>query len=309
MNQVNPTDFKKLFAPKDFKNQWNEEIKIQEYHGDKNAVNSSSLKKMIKSPLAFHESFYGDDIEQTDAMRLGTIAHMAILQGDLFKSKYLVMPEFKSLTADGKPSESKATKYYKDQVAEWTKSLPKDALVVTKEEQNKLFGMIESLTKHEMAVKLLSNGKPELCGYWRDEETGIRCRMQADFVSFDLGALVDLKTTSDCSWPEFRRTVEKLDYSFQMSMYAEGIKQITGKRPEHIIWIAIESKPPYEVRAYEMSPHYEIIGNHNFRYSLQKLKECIDSNKFEPLQKEIEIAEPSPWYFKNYEDKGVFNNI
>lgn len=306
MSEIN---YKQLLAEPDFKAQWNEEIKTPEYHEDKNAVNSSSLKKMVKSPLAFHHSFYGEKTEPTEAMKFGTLAHLALLQGDKFLSSYVVMPEFESRTADGKLSESKNTKYYKEQVENWKKSLDKDAVVVTTEEYEKLTGMIKSLMNHEMARKLLSDGKPEICGYWRDPETGIRCRMQADFVSFNLGALVDVKTTSDCSWEEFRRSVESLDYSFQMAMYAEGIKQITGTRPKHIVWIAIENKAPYEVKVFEMSPHYEMIGNHNFRYAMRKLKQCVDEGKFEAAQNEIEIVEPSPWYFKQYEDKGVFANL
>ena len=302
-------DYKALIAPPDFKAHWNDEIKIQEYHSDKNAVNSSSLKKMIKSPLAFHNSYYGEPEEPTDAMKMGTLAHLAILQGDLFRSKYIVMPEFESRTADGKISDSKNTKYYKQQQQEWADSIPKDAIVVTSQERDDLFRMIDSIISNEMAFKLLSEGRPEICGYWRDQETGIRCRMQADFVSFNLGALVDVKTCQDSSWSEFRRNVESYEYAFQMAMYREGIKQITGKTPEHTLWLAIEKKAPFEVRVYEMSPQYEMIGDHNYRMAMRKLKECIDSGKFLGGQAEIEIAEPSYWYFKQYEDKGIFTNL
>lgn len=295
-----------LIAPKDFQAHWNYEIKTPEYHSDKNAVNSSSLKKMLKSPLAFKQAFWGEPTEPSDAMKFGTLAHLAILQGEKFRSKYVVMPEFESKTADGKPSDSKNTKYYKDQVSEWKKGIPEDAVICTTEERDKLFGMVESITKHPMAYELLKDGAPEICGYWRDEETGIRCRMQGDFVSFNLGSLIDVKTTSDSDWNEFRKSVENYKYPFQMAMYAEGIKAITGKRPEHILWIAVESKPPYEVRVFELSPHYEEIGHYEFRSAMRKLKECIDSGKFEAEQKEIEIVEPSHWYFKQYEDKIIF---
>lgn len=302
-------DFKNLYAPKDFKNGWNETIKVQEYHSDKNAVNSSSLKKMIKSPLAFHESFYGEKDEPSEAMKFGTLAHLALLQGDLFREKYIVMPEFESRTADGKVSESKNTKFYKDQVIEWKKTVPADALVVTSEERKNLFGIIDSILKHKIASNLLKNGKPEICGYWVDPETGIKCRMQADFLTFDGETLVDVKTTQDCSWPEFRRSVESYEYSFQMEMYAEGIKQITGKRPSNIVWLAVESKPPFEVRAYLMSPHYEVIGAYNFKKAIRRLKDCINSGDFSGEQKEIEMAEPSGWHIKKYEEQNAFENI
>ena len=156
-------DYKKLIASPDFNANWNTEIKTPKYHADKNAVNSSSLKKMVKSPLAFHNAFYGEPEEPTDAMKMGTLAHLAILQGELFRKKYVVMPEFESRTADGKPSESKSTKYYKDQVNEWTKSLDKDAIVVTPQERDDLFRMIDSIISNEMAFKLLSDGSPEIC--------------------------------------------------------------------------------------------------------------------------------------------------
>jgi hypothetical protein len=296
-------NYKSLLAPEGFVAHWNEEIKIEDYHADKTAVNSSSLKKMLKSPLAFHESFYGDKKEPTEAMKLGTLAHMAILQGDEFKKRYAVMPAFESKTADGKPSESKNTKYYKDQVEAWRSSLSPESILVTQEDLDKLLGMVNSIKKHPEAMQLLSAGKPELSGYWRDTETGILCRMQADFISFNLGALVDVKTTSDCSESMFKKTIQNYEYSFQLVMYAEGIKHITGKYPEFMVWIAIENIAPYEVRVYQMSPQFEEIGKYQYRLAMNKLKECINSGKFESGQKEIEIITPDYWYLNQYESK------
>lgn len=302
-------DYKTLYAPEGLKNHWKEEQTNLVYHADKNFVNSSSLKKMVKSPFAFHNAFYGTSEQPTESMKFGTLAHLALLQGSKFREKYIVMPEFESRTADGRLSESKATKYYKEQMAEWKSTMPTDAILVTAEERDRLFSMVDSLLSHNMAMNLLKDGKPEIAGYWKDPETGVACRMQADFISFNLNALIDVKTTQDCEWELFRKSVEGFHYSFQMAMYAEGIKQITGKKPDHIAWIAIESKAPFEVRVYEMSPQYEAIGNHDFRFALRKLKECIDRGSFEQGQKEIEMAEPSVWFFKKYEEKNFFNNI
>lgn len=296
-------NYKALLAPEGFVAHWNEEIKVEDYHADKSAVNSSSLKKMIKSPLAFHESFYGEKKEPTEAMKYGTMAHMAILQGEEFTKRYVVMPEFESKTADGKPSDSKNTKYYKDQVESWRSSLSEDSILVTQDELAKLLGMVNSIKNHKEAMAILSEGKPELAGYWRDSDTGILCRMQADFVSFNLGALVDVKTTSDCSESMFKKTIENYEYAFQLIMYAEGIKHITGKKPEYMVWIAIENIAPYEVRVYQMSPQYEEIGRYQYRLAMNKLKQCIDSGAFESGQKEIEVIEPNRWYLQQYENK------
>lgn len=297
-------NYKSLLAPADYKSHWNEKIKVEEYHADKSAVNSSSLKAMIKSPKAFHESFYGDKTKVTKAMGFGTLAHMAILQGDEFTKRYVVQPEFESKTADGKPSDSKNTKFYKDQVDSWKASLSSDSIIVTQEELAKLLGMIDSIKNHAQAMQLLSQGKPELSGYWRDVETGILCRMQADFVSFNLGALVDVKTTSDCSWLDFRRSVEGYDYPFQLAMYAEGIKNITGQFPKACFWIAIENEAPYDVAVYQADDIYIQLGQYQYRKAMDKLKECIDTGKFSGIQTsgECEVTEPSFIYKEKHKE-------
>jgi hypothetical protein len=133
--------------------------------------------------------------------------------------------------------------------------------------------------------------------------------MQADFISFKHDVLLDLKTTNDCDWLEFRRSAEALQYHFQLMMYAAGVEAITGKVPDVIAWMVVEKEPPYECAIYELSPHYQIAGTYDFRFALRKLKDCIDSNWFGPAQAESEIVEPSVWFLKNYESKGAYLNL
>lgn len=297
-----------LFAPDDFKNHWNELISNEDYHADKTAVNSSSLRRMVKSPKAFYSAFFlGNNDEPTEAMKFGTLAHMALLEGPKFREKYIVMPEFMEPTLDGKLSPN--SKAAKEKRAQWIADQPSDAVICSKDEQERLFGMIDSLLSHEKAFALLKNGKSELAGYWKDPETGIRCRMKGDFISFNLSALVDVKTTSDCVWEEFRKSVEKFRYDIQMAQYDDGIFHITGKRPEHRIWIAIESKPPYEVACHEVSPQYQATGMHEYKKALRKIKECVLTNKWPQSQSDIEYGDMSPWFYKKYELTEVFNDI
>lgn len=296
-------DYKSLIAPPDFKAHWNETIKTPEYHSDRKAVNSSSLKKIIKSPLAFHDAFYGKPKEPTDSMKFGTLAHLVLLQGNIFRDRYVVMPEFESKTADGKPSESKNTKYYKDQVEQWKKTLNPDAIVVTQEERESLFGVIDAIVNYKRAANLLKNGKPEICGYWRDDQTGILCRMQADFVSFDGDTLVDVKTVADLEI--FEKSIASYDYPFQMAMYAEGIKNITGKRPKTLVWLAVENKAPFECKVLLVPPEYEEAGNFRYRFAMDKLKKCIDEGKFGGAQDEVEYAKSKDWYIKQCQEMGA----
>lgn len=281
-------------------NGWQENMSDEVYHATKTAVGSSSLKMMIKSPHAFAAAMWGKPKEPTKAMRFGTLAHLAMLQGQLFRSRYVVQPEFESYDQKGNRSESKNTTYYKNKVAEWKASLPPDAIIVTEEERENLFCMIESVLSHPDASALIKGSKTEIAGFWQDEQTGINCKLKPDILSFDASILPDLKTTQDVSWESFRRSVESLRYDIQMAMYAEGVRRLTGRVPENQVWICVESKYPFETRVYELNDAYKKIGQHDFRYALNKIKECIAAKNFPQGQQVATMAEPSIWFERQY---------
>lgn len=284
------------------------DIPTEIYHADKSAVNFSSLKHMDKSEFAFSQSYWGEQKEPTKAMKFGTLAHMAILEGSKFKERYVVMPEFTGLTAKGEITTSKNATDVKLKIAKWISEQSKDAVIVTEEERVKLFNMIDSVLSNEMAVELLKNGKPETIGYWQDPVTKINLRMMADFLTFNVDILVDVKTCQDVRWEFFRNSVENYRYDLQMAMYAEGVKHITGITPKHRAWLVIESEAPHEVRIHHAGDIYGEIGAFEFRRAVDKLKLAIDKNHFPQGGKDIMISEPSSWFKKKYVDLGIIKD-
>lgn len=291
----------------DIKPGWRE-MPTEEYHADKTAVNSSSLKYASKSEFAFAHSFWGPPKEPTDAMKFGTLVHMAILEPLKFKNCYVVEPYFEGPTQDGKMSPN--SKIAKQKRADWRAELPPGSVVVTEEEQDKIFSMIDSVLSHPTASVLLMDGKPELIGYWKDRATGINLRMMADFMAFNLGTLADLKTCQDSEWEAFRKTgVEGLQYFMQMAMYVDGTENITGKKVENKAWIAVENKYPFETRVHEVDDKYDYAGHFQYRENLKKIRNAIDKNNFPQGQLEAVKGEPTPWFYKKYELKGAFNDV
>ena len=134
------------------------------------------------------------------------------------------------------------SKEAKQKRADWLAEQPSDAIIVTEDEREKLFAMIDSVLSNEKAANLLSNGEAEIKGYWIDKETGIPLRMMDDFLSFNLGVLADLKTCQDSRWEYFRKSVESYNYPLQIAMYNEGVKEITGIEPKARAWIAVENE-------------------------------------------------------------------
>lgn len=286
---------------------WRLDLEDELYHTDKSAVNFSSLKHIDKSNYAFAQSYWGKRKEATARMKFGTLAHLAILEGSKFKARYVVMPEFTGFTAKGEITTSANSKEVKEKKAKWLLEQPKDAIVVTEEEKEKLFNMIDSVLSNEKAVKLLSNGQPEIAGYWTDEETGINLRIKPDFLTFNVGILLDVKTCQDVRWEFFRKSIENYRYDIQMAMYNDGVKHITGIEPSHRAWLCIEADAPHEVRIHEVGAVYDEIGYFEYRRSLKKLKEAIDAGVFTQGNDEIMIGEPTYWFMKKYLQLGVIS--
>lgn len=289
-----------FYAPEDYVAHWRPDMPEEQYHSDKTAFNSSSLKKMLRSPKAFYYDFFlGNKEEASPSMKFGTIAHKVILEGSKFVSRYVVQPDL----GDMRSSKNREAR------DAWRSEQAPDAIIVTQDERDRLFMMIDSILGHSEAFELLKSGVPESTGYWRDPETGLHLRMRCDFISSNLNALVDIKTTRDCQWYEFRRSVEDLRYDFQMMMYDSGIYQITKEKPQHRAWLAIESKAPFEVAVYEVPPEYESTGTFACKRVLRSLNECIKQNVWRQRQFEIEYGEMSPWFFERHEKEGAFDDI
>lgn len=304
---VTVEQLKAITNQENFKTGWREDLSDEHYHGIKNAVNFSSLKHIEKSEFAFAKSFWGPPKEPTASMKFGTLVHKAILEGADFKKNFVVMPEFVGFTKDGKVTKSSNATDIIRQRTEWLDAQPKNAIIITIEERNKIFAMLDSVLSNDKALKLLSDGKPELSGFWTDEKTGINLRIKPDFLAFNLGVLVDLKTSQDARWEYFRKSVENYSYFLQMAMYSEGVKHITGKEPEHKAWLVVESDGAHECRIHEVSSYYDDIGRWEYRNCLDKLKKAIDENSFPQGGLEVLVGEPTAWFLKKYITKGVID--
>jgi hypothetical protein len=280
-------DAKQILAPDGFRAHWGDSISDEIYHADRTCIGSSQLRSLIDSPKRFyHEFFKGETQEPTEAMKLGTLIHQAILEGPKFRENYVVAPEFGD----------QRTKAAKEAKASWFLDVPKDKMVVSKEDFDILMGVTQSILEHPQARDLLKNGKPEIAGYFVDEETGIKQKIKPDFLTFNSLSFVDLKSTKSAEHRLFMNSIFSYRYDIQIQMYREGIKAITGIWPEIISIIAVEKTPPYESAVYffnDFSLEQAAIDYHN---GLRKLKKCIDTGIFPQRQTMIQPVVTPQWF-------------
>lgn len=281
---------KQLLASEGFKNEWRENVDIETYHADKMTVSSSSLKKIIQvSPKTFRHTFFiAGKKELTKSMKLGRLAHMAILEGEKFKYNFIVEPIHEGRTKKGEITNSLNCQEVKDAKAAWWADLPPSAIVTTIEEKDTLLGMIDSLLSHGEANKYLSAGIAEVSGYYVDPDTGIACRVRPDFICRERRIITELKTSDDAREEAFRWKVngerDAYWYDFQLAMQVEGFFQIENQPLELAAWIAIEPHGAYEVAVHPMTIPTQEVGHIKYRRALTRLKESIDTNCWPGIQ-------------------------
>lgn len=287
-----------LFNP-DLKN---EELLIteEEYHARKDLVHQSTLKNMIKSENAYYRSIVYPK-QHTKSLRLGTLAHKAILEGKEFLLEYVVQPVFKGLTKDGVETTSMNAKSVQAKRDEWLAQLKPGTKIVEQKELDEIRWMLDSLVNHKFVQEVFKNGRPEVRGCFKDEKTDIGVAFADDFLSFDLDVWADLKTCQDSSHDGFRKSVEKFRYDLQYYTYSLGTQLVFGKKPKYPAWIAVESSEPFECRVHHVDDFYYDTGKYEFRKSMDKLKAALKSGKWPQAQSMIETVEPSPW-FRGYYD-------
>ena len=244
---------------------WTHE-KSEVYHANKEYVNSSSLKRILKSPKSFLSSLTEEN-KPTPAMQLGSLIHTAILEPQMFEQVYVVEPNF----GDCRTAANKARR------DEW-RAQNVGRVPIDQETQRIVVGISESIYKHADAQTILAKGHKERSGYYADPETGILCRIRPDFYSEGMSAIVDLKTSESCEEESFSRTMWNYRYDIQMAMYSHGAEVIDGKSVDNQIFIVAEKTAPFEVAVYIADNKVVQMGLSYYRHALKKLSKSIETN-------------------------------
>jgi len=271
-----------LVVGEKFTPNWNLSITSDQYHGDKSAVSSTGLRKILKSPYSFYSHHFLDQKEEdVPAFKLGTAFHMAILEPTEFAKKFILVPKF---SGTGSVAAKK----------EFMDAHP-GSLFLTETEFRDLSGMIESVSQHRVASRILKHGTPEVSGFYRDPGTGILCKIRPDLFDSKSMTFLDVKTTTDCSMDAFSRKIWDLRYDFQMSMYCAGIAAIDGKKVDNCLFLAVEKKPPYDVALYIADEDLLQRGEIDYYIALERLKTSLSTRSWGRYQQGVKPIGLPPW--------------
>ena len=256
-----------------------------DYHSHP-ATGHSSLVRIMRSP-AHYQEYATHPPEPTVAMQLGTAFHTALLEWELFGKTFVVAPKFDRRTKAGKA----------EALAWETGHTGK--IILTPDQMEAIGKMVLAVREHKGARRLLGDGLAETSGFWRDERTGIECKMRPDFLAAEgetIAGIVDIKTCVDASANGFSRAIATQGYDVQAAFYQDGMKTLSGETVP-FYFIAIEKEAPYALAVYQASQAMLEIGREKYRAALELLSWCRRNNFWPSYQPggEIETIDLPRW--------------
>jgi hypothetical protein len=240
----------------------------EEYHAMP-GLSSSAFKAFCQSPAKYKEYLAkkNDEEEDKPALILGTLIHTMVLEPHKKETDVFVLPELNLRTNAGKAEKE----------ALFLEHTGKQ--VVTPEQMLIAEDVARRVKADPTCQALFASGVAERSYFWIDDCTGLLCKCRPDWINFDLPAMVDIKSTDDCSEGSFARDVEKYWYDVQSAWYLRGVVEVTGTWVNNFSFVACEKKNPFmPPMIYIMDGAYletaDLLINHN----LKRLRDFISGD-------------------------------
>ncbi len=227
-------------------------LPAEEYHSDP-ALSSSGLKKLLQNPMEYWStSPLNPDREALDtiALKNGRAAHVLLLEPEKFTEEFIIKEGVQTSKVKGAIGEGD----YKDMIK-----------------------AVEVIRTHPTLSKLISGGRPEVSIFWRDEETGIMCRVRYDYLLPRIG--FDFKRTVNVySKEKLAYAIADYGYDISAPMYIEGLKSTPLYTEDHLGFVLLfqMGKSPFVPRALRLDDRIMQTGHNQFRLGLQLYKENIE---------------------------------
>ena len=204
---------------------WADYVQIKKMNPSTLVAGCHSMKRLKR---LIDEGFQ----EETNAMRLGSGAHALLLEPEVFEARFCVMPDFhlselnlreaksKGEALEDRRTESKATKFYKREVAAFVAEYP-DKTILTQEQYDQCLYAIESIWDRPKMRELVESSAKEVTVY--GTILGVECKGRLDLLNHT--TIADLKTTPNVHKKAFGRIFSNLNYAFKLAFYRELVRQ------------------------------------------------------------------------------------
>ncbi len=240
---------------------------MSDYYADPR-ISHSKLKEIRKSPAYFLHKLR-EPTKETDAMKLGTLCHMAVLEPDKLEQNYIALEE----KIDRRTKEGKAAWAALQEASEGKVVVQPWMWEVAKR-------VSESVMGHPMAAMLvnecLSEGSCE--AEFRFSWDGVDCKSKLDGITAG-GTVIDLKTTQDADPAFFAGEIYKRYYHTQAAFYRRALKSANRRWSGHT-FIVVEVEAPYQTSIIRVTEEGVDIGENTVRQWLGIYRTCNERGEW-----------------------------
>lgn len=244
-------------------------------------ISSTGLKTLLKSPAHFRIPF-----DATDAMELGTLIHLAILQPHIYDAG---IDPFSGASRQSKAWDAHAA------AAQAVGKIP-----ILDKEVATIERVRESFAKSRTWSSLSRGAEHEVAAFVQPE--GAACQKAlTDCISPD-GIMSDIKSTSSSlADPQaFWKVIHDFGYHISGAYYLDVWSAALERKLTTFVIVACETKPPYGIRFYPLSERMLEIGRQEYRRALALYETCMDSDTWECYPDQFEDIEFPPYIVERY---------
>jgi hypothetical protein len=288
-------------------------LSASEYHAD--PVSTPSLSRSIALLLcdlspqhAFvaHPRLLGtglDDDDEADQVRdaredrdAGSAAHAIFLRGESIIDRI----PFDTYN-------TKAAKELRDA------SLAAGRIPLKQSKYDDVMRLVDVLENMRATTGLFTKGKAEQTLVWQVGQTW--CRAMVDWLPDDPSEpLLDLKTTGGRARSSiFARGAFDKGFDLQAVMYCEGAAELREGVIAPMQFVVAETKPPFGVRRFELSPDAIQVGAQRLSYARGIWEQCSEANDwpsypFDPEWVDAPIYVQREWDWKQRQNSWAERN-
>ena len=263
------------------------------YHQDTSHISSTGLKYLARTPAHHWERYRNPKREpqvETDALRIGKAVHCCALEPEKFLERYVRLDDEINLR-------TKVAREYRDEL------LASGSVPLKAPEYDNVARMAAAMRRHPVWQAWMTGGHAEYLITWVDEETGVKCKMRADYlltpgqgasIGLPNGLIPDLKTCRDAR--SFQRDAWNLGYHIQAAFYRRGYQAHFGTyAPPPFAFLAFEKEAPFAGIAYPSSPSFLEAGDREVSRLLRLYAECLASDAWPAYPADLVYLDPPAW--------------
>lgn len=237
---------------------FHDDIEEATYHADRESLSVSGAKVLLRSPALFRHQ--QDNPVHKDVFDMGSAAHKLALG---------VGAVIEPIDADS--WRTKAAQEARDNA----RAEGRIPLLVA--DYATVQAMADKLSEHTLAMRLLSEGKPEVSAYALDEATGVMRRGRFDWLGGSV--LTDYKTCASADPRDLAGrygAVNKWGYSNQAAWYTDLARDL-GHPAAAFAFIFQEKTAPYQVTVAYVDDANLWEARERNRAALERFRDCTES--------------------------------